>query len=346
MPRDLSVAFQGDKPLSAYGPLAARAEAGGFDAISVYADLGFLPAIGPLLEIARATSRVRIGPASLNPFLLHPVEIAGQMAMLDAASNGRAGLGLARGAWLEPLGLTDDRPLTRIRETVAVVRHILSGDEAPFIGERFRLPAGRLLQYPVRRPAIPVLIGSWGPRLLRLAGEIADEVKIGGSTNPDLVAMVHQHVADGERAAGRAARTVGICFGAVTVVDQDGAAARARARIEAARYLPVVAPLDPTTHIAPETLARMAALVDAGDEDGAGAFVPDDLLDRFAFSGTPDQVAAQAERLFAAGVTRVEFGTPHGLTEDCGLRLLCERVVPMLHGDSSDGAPPLPVTDR
>ena len=332
MPRELSVAFQGDKPLAAYGPLAERAEAGGFDVISVYADLGFLPAIGPLLEIARATGRVRIGPAALNPFLLHPVEIAGQMAMLDAASDGRAWLGLARGAWLELLGLTDDRPLTRIRETVAVVRHILAGNEAPFTGERFPLPAGRLLQYPVRRPAVPILIGSWGPRLLRLAGEIADEVKVGGSTNPDLVPAVRHHIVAGERAAGRNEGTVGICFGAVTVVDEDGVAARTRARIEAARYLPVVAPLDPTVRIAPETLTRMAALVDAGDEAGADDLVPDDLLDRFAFSGTPEQVAEQAERLFAAGVTRVEFGTPHGLTDDLGLQLLCERVLPALGG--------------
>ena len=330
MTRQVSIALQGDKPLVRYGELAAMAERYGFDGVSVYADLGFQPAIGPLLEVARATSRVRVGPAALNPYLLHPVEIAGQIALLDAISGGRAYLGLARGAWLETLGVTDDRPLARTRETVAVVRHLLAGREDSYAGELYRLPTGRLFQYPVLRPDVPVLIGAWGPKMLALAGEIADEVKVGGSTNPDLVAEIRRRVSVGEERAGRPAGTVGICFGAVTVVDQDGPRARAHVRREAARYLPVVAPMDPTVDIPAPTLREMQRLVDAGRLDDAAALVPDDTLDRFAFSGTPEQIVAQAKGLFAAGVTRIEFGTPHGLTEDGGLRLLGEQVLPAL----------------
>src|SRR5829696_8582873 len=114
MTRRVSIALQGNKSLDRYAALAAQAERAGFDGVSVYADLGFQPAIGPLLSIAQATTRVRVGPAALNPFLLHPVEIAGQIALLDAASGGRAYLGLARGAWLDSLGLADSRPLTTI----------------------------------------------------------------------------------------------------------------------------------------------------------------------------------------------------------------------------------------
>ena len=335
MTRAVSVALQGDKPLARYGELAALAERYGFEGVSVYADLGFQPALGPLLEVARATSRVRIGPAALNPYLLHPVEIAGQIALLDAASDGRAYLGLARGAWLETLGVADDRPLTRVRETVAVVRHLLAGREDGYQGELYRLPVGRLLNYPMRRPDVPVLIGSWGPRMLALAGEIADEVKIGGSANPDLVAEVRRRLAVGEGRAGRAEGTVGICFGAVTVVDEDGERARAHVRREAARYLPVVAPLDPTVAIRPAALMEMQRLVGAGRVDEAATLVPDDTLDRFAFAGSPGQIVAQAEGLFAAGVTRIEFGTPHGLTEDGGLRLLGERVLPALRTEAT-----------
>ena len=64
-----------------------------------------------------------------------------------------------------------------------------------------------------------------------------------------------------------------------------------------------------------------------GDLAGAGALVPDDLLDRFAFAGTPEQVARQTEAILAAGASRVEFGTPHGLTAREGLRLLAEEAV-------------------
>src|SRR5215212_7199614 len=103
--REVSIALQGNKTLADYAALARLAEDLGFDGVSVYADLGFQPAIGPLLAIAQSTQRVRIGPAALNTWLLHPVEIAGQIAALDAASSGRAYLGLVRGAWLEAIGI-------------------------------------------------------------------------------------------------------------------------------------------------------------------------------------------------------------------------------------------------
>src|SRR5262245_35108874 len=103
--REVSVAFQGNKTVGEYAALAELVEGLGFDGISVYADLGFQPAIVPLLTIAQHTKRVRIGPAALNTWLLHPVEIAGQIAALDAASHGRVYLGLVRGAWLEAIGI-------------------------------------------------------------------------------------------------------------------------------------------------------------------------------------------------------------------------------------------------
>jgi alkanesulfonate monooxygenase SsuD/methylene tetrahydromethanopterin reductase-like flavin-dependent oxidoreductase (luciferase family) len=93
--------LQTDKPLSAYGPLAQAAEAYGFDGVSVYQDMLYQPAWLPLLEIARHTHRVWFGPAAVNPFTCHPLNIAGHIALLDEASQGRAYLGLARGAWLE-----------------------------------------------------------------------------------------------------------------------------------------------------------------------------------------------------------------------------------------------------
>jgi 5,10-methylenetetrahydromethanopterin reductase len=146
-------------------------------------------------------------------------------------------------------------------------------------------------------------------------------VKLGGSANPELVPVLRGRIGNDR---------VGIVIGAVTVVDEDGAAARARAREEAALYFPVVAGLDPTLELPAGLVERVRALVDTGDRRAAGALIPDAALDRLAFSGTPEQVARHAEALFAAGVHRVEFGTPQGLTRDGGIRLLCERVLPLL----------------
>ncbi len=99
-------------------------------------------------------------------------------------------------------------------------------------------------------------------------------------------------------------------------------------------YLDAVAELDPTVEVEQELLAAVRARLAADDHAGAGALVPDELLDRFAFAGTPEQVAAQAQALIDAGVDRVEFGTPHGLTrEETGIELIGAAVVPLLDRD-------------
>jgi 5,10-methylenetetrahydromethanopterin reductase len=167
------------------------------------------------------------------------------------------------------------------------------------------------------------LLGTWGRKVAALAGEVAQEVKIGGTANPEVIPLMRERLGN---------ESVGIVAGAVSVVDEDGAAARARARAEAALYFPVVARLDPSLEAPPRLVEDVRRLVDAGDAQGAGALIPDALLDRIAFAGTPEQVVRQAEALFDAGASRVEFGTPHGLTPARGLDLLAERVLPALRG--------------
>ncbi len=120
--------------------------------------------------------------------------------------------------------------------------------------------------------------------------------------------------------------------GAVTVVDEDRAAARRAARRSAALYLPVVAPLDPTVQVEPDLIARLRMHVEHDEWEDAASLISDDLLDRFAFSGSARDLIEQAEALFAAGAARVEFGTPHGLTADTGIRLLGQHVIPALKG--------------
>jgi 5,10-methylenetetrahydromethanopterin reductase len=266
----------------------------------VFHDLFFQPAIFPLLAIARVTERVRLGPAALNPQTLHPVEIAGQVAALDLAAGGRAFLGLAAGAWLDQLGLDEQRPLTRLREAVEIVRRLLAGDRSGFVGERFTLAAGAGLQYEPLRRSLPLLLGTWRPRAAAFAAEVADEVKIGGSANPDMVRLMRSWLGDDGP---------GIVVGAVTVVDEDGRRAREHAHAQVRMYLDVVGRLDPTLELR------------------AGEAPP---LEKFVLAGTPEQVADRARALYEAGALRVEFGTPQGLTTREGLDVLCDRVLPLL----------------
>ena len=136
--RELGLGLQSDKRPGAYAPLARLAEQGGFNVVTVYNDLWFQPALPALLEIARETQAVRVGPSCLNPFTVHPVELAGQVAALDLASSGRAFLGLAAGAWLAPLGIDQRRPVTAISEAWEIVSRLLAGDRSGFAGRSGR----------------------------------------------------------------------------------------------------------------------------------------------------------------------------------------------------------------
>jgi 5,10-methylenetetrahydromethanopterin reductase len=316
---EFGLGFQSDKRPGDYARLAAAAEGFGFDVLSVFGDLMYQPPIFPLLEMAAATSRVRLGAACWNPYTQHPYEIAGQFAALDLASHGRAYLGLARGSWLADIGLDQPKPLTHLREAAGFIRALLAGE--PYAGEVFRLTPGVRLNYRPERTDVRLLIGTWGARTAALAGEIADEVKIGGTANPAVVSVMRHRIRSPD---------VGIVVGAVTVVDEDGNRARALARTEVAKYMAVVAELDPTVEIPEDLLTAVKSRMADGDEVGAGALIPPDLLSLFAFAGTPDDVAEQARALVAAGAARVEFGTPHGLTNDHGVHLLGSRVLPLL----------------
>jgi 5,10-methylenetetrahydromethanopterin reductase len=303
--RELGLGLQSNKRPGDYAALAAIAEDAGFDVITVFNDLFFQPALPALLEIARATKRVRVGPSCLNPFTVHPVEIAGQTAALDLESGGRAFLGLAAGAWLDRVGVDASRPLTAIREAWEVVRRLLAGDDSGFEGERFSLAPGNTLAYEPLRREVPLLVGTWSPRLTAFAGEHAAELKLGGCANPAVVRLAR------ERLGSSGTRIV---VGAVTVVDEDDVAARALAREEVALYLPVVAGHDPTV-----------------DLDLEAPEISDAVLDLFAFAGSPERIAEHAEALFAAGADRVEFGTPHGIDERRGVELLGAQVLPLLN---------------
>lgn len=328
--QEVGLGIQSDKRPGDYARLARAAEEAGFDVLSVYADLLYQPPLPALLEMAHATSRVRLGAACWNPYTMHPYEIAGQLAALDAVSSGRAYLGLARGTWLGQVGIDQPAPVGHLREAVGVVRALLTGDPEPFSGKHFRLAAGTRLRYDLPAQVPPVLLGTWGPRTAALAGEVADEVKVGGSANPAMVDVMRGWTGAGALPAGRSADDVGVVVGAVTVVDTDAAAARARARREVAMYLAVVAGLDPTAGVPQDLLDRVRAEVAAGRDDAAGRLVPDDVLDLFAFSGDPEHVAAQARAVLDAGARRVEFGTPHGLTDAGGVDLLGRAVLPLL----------------
>jgi len=333
MTRQISIALQTNKTPAEYVRLAQLINRYPFDGVSVYCDAPFHPGFAPLFLMAPHLTRARVGVAALPPTRVHPIDIAAQAALLSEMAQGGVYIGLARGAWLADHGVHEpDKPVQAIREAAEVIRYLLEGRTGGYEGQVYRLAPHVKAPYPLPDKPIPLLIGSWGRKLCALAGEIADEVKIGGSANPSIIPVIQDYVAVGEAAAGRQRRSVGIVVGAVTVVDEDRDRARAAAKREVALYLPVVAPLDPTVEVEPELMTRLRVAVEAQRLDDAAALISDDLLEKFAFSGNPDDLIRQAEALFDAGAARIEFGTPHGLPSEKGIQLLGEQVLPVLHG--------------
>ncbi len=330
--RELSIAFQTDKRARDYVALAKLVNEYDFDAVSVYCDAPYHPSYGPLLLMAPHIERARLGPAGVPPSRMHPIDIAAQTALLADVAKGGVYIGLVRGGWLTEHGIRElDPPITAMREAIEIIRKLLSGESAGYAGRIYRIAEHVRAPYPLPSAPIPLQIGTWGKQLAALAGEVADEVKIGGSANPDMIPLMAEYIAQGEARAGRAIGSVKIVIGAVSVVDEDREAARWVARKAVSLYMPIVSWLDPTLSIEPELMARVQAHVNANETERAARLIPDDILDRFIFAGAPADIIEQCARLYDAGARRIELGTPHGVHEAAsGIRLIGEQVIPAL----------------
>lgn len=79
---------------------------------------------------------------AVNPFTSHPVNIAGNISLLNELSKGRAYLGLARGAWLDFIGVSHAKPITALREAFICINHLLNRDKKALEAEFFPLTGG------------------------------------------------------------------------------------------------------------------------------------------------------------------------------------------------------------
>lgn len=327
----LSIAFQTDKTPQDYIALAQLVDQYAFDVVSVYADAPYQPSFPVLMLMAQHIHKARLGVAAVSPARMSPIDMAGNISLLAQAAAGGAYLGIARGAWLTEHGIGEpDKPISAIREAIEIIKLMLSGESVAYQGEVYHVASHVRAPYPLPSEPIPILVGTWGKKLAKIAGELADEVKIGGSANPAIVPVMRNYIAEGERVADRPMGSVGVVIGAVTVADEDRQTARKMARREVALYLPVVAALDPTIDIEPELLTSMQIHVQRQELEHAANLISDDVLDTFAFSGNAQDLIEQAEALRDAGASRVEFGTPHGIDPIKGIKILGEQVLPAL----------------
>ena len=231
-----SVRLNNDLPLAEYARLARVAEAAGFDQIWVSHDLFLRSAPVLLTTMLQATERIVVGSGVLNPYTLHPAELAMLAATLDELSGGRFLLGLAAGAanFLEWIGIRQKQPLARTRRAILAIRALLAGE--PVIGW------GReaYLRFPAR--PVPIYLGAMSPGMLRLAGELADGA-LPLLFPPEHFATVAPLIAEGAARAGRSLDDLDLVACVWCAVAEDRAAAEAVLRDKIAYYGSALSPL-------------------------------------------------------------------------------------------------------
>jgi alkanesulfonate monooxygenase SsuD/methylene tetrahydromethanopterin reductase-like flavin-dependent oxidoreductase (luciferase family) len=288
-----------DGPLADIAARARRAEEAGADA--VYVIEGVRDAFVPLAAIAAATERVEIGPYVANAYARTPQAAATAALALDELSGGRLVLGIGAGnrhinEWL--FGLAMDRPLGKMRDYLAVLRAFLQGDtgDGREVGGPIHHVETRFVSRPPRR--IPIVVAAAGPKMTELAAASSDGVGLGVLIGPEHIAdVVRPRALAACEAAGRDPHQLRFPMAALTSIDDDEAAARARARRA------IVGLFHPVPHPYYDYLLReqgYARVADAASElapqrrwSEAAATIDDELLDRLTFTGTPAQCAAR-----------------------------------------------------
>ena len=144
---------------------------------------------------AEHTRSMRIGPWVTVPLTRHPTVAASAIAAIQHLSHGRAFYGIGPGdSSLTNIGETSVR-MADFEEYAVAVRDLCAGREARYGGREMAM------HWDVQ--PVPLWIAGDGPRMLELAGRIADGVIVGNAATPSLVEFARSHIAAGAQAAGR-----------------------------------------------------------------------------------------------------------------------------------------------
>jgi 5,10-methylenetetrahydromethanopterin reductase len=178
---------------------AVRVEGAGFDFLWM-PDTPLLAArwrdvYGHLTCAAMTTKTIRLGPGVTNPLTRHPVTTASAILTLDETSNGRADLVAGTGYSSAYIIGKKAATLATMRQATLLWRSIFQGQTTQLGGLEITLPTSR--------PRLPIYLAATGPKMLEMAGEIADGVLISVGAAPGAVAWALERIEAGVQRAGR-----------------------------------------------------------------------------------------------------------------------------------------------
>ena len=292
-----------------------------------------------LAAAATATHRILLGAGVLNPYSAHPVELAMHAATLQELSGGRAMLGLAAGAaeFLERAGITQPAPLGRTRQALLACRALLDGASPADVAGAGTWGGGAYLRPPPEQ-RVPVYLGAMSPKMLALAGELADGV-LALLYPPEHYPVARAQVAEGCRRAGRPPASLDIPACVWVSVDEDRERAEVALAEKLAFYGTAFAPyLLERAGLARQDFAPAAAAQLRGDTVVAARLITPAML-RLGMAGTPEDVIERCTGLIEHGATHLSFGPPLGADPVRAVDLLGRRVIPQLRAQAAQLPP-------
>lgn len=282
--------------------LARRAEAIGVHAVHGIEAVNDV--FVPMAAIAAATSTIGIGTYVANAYARTPQAAAFAARSLDELSGGRFTFGIGAGnrhvnEWV--FGLDSTRPMAKMRDYLAVVEALLTGE----VGDRGAEVGGPVHHMQARfvsRPArpVPVVVAAAGPRMIELAAAASQGVGLGILIAPEHIAgEIQPRAQAAASAAGRDPGRIRFPMAALTSVDADVERARAGTRRGiAGLFHPVPHPYyDHLLRVqgygaVADALARLAP---QREWAAAADQIPDEVVDRLTLTGTPAQTAARLQ---------------------------------------------------
>jgi len=330
----IGLRLETDDDWGAAADYVVEAERLGVDAVWSHESWG-LDAATPLAFMAARTSRIRLGSGIMQAGTRTPALIAMTAMSLASMSGGRfvLGLGVSGPQVIEGWhGIRFDRPLTRLRETVEIVRRAVRGERVTFAGQIYQLPLpggeGKALRTSARpQPGIPVYLATLSPRSLEMTGEIADGW-LGTSFMPEHARVFFDHIETGAKCAGRPLAALDLQAGGHVAFGDDVE------RLIAARKPGLaftLGAMGSRRHNFYNDAFKRAGYVDAATEvqrlwlDGkreeAAARVPDKLALQANLLGTDEMVRGRIAAYRAAGITTLRVD-PGGATVEVRLTTL------------------------
>ncbi|MBE2899700.1 5,10-methylenetetrahydromethanopterin reductase [Methanothermobacter thermautotrophicus] len=273
-----------------------------------------------LALIAEGTETIKLGPGVTNPYVRSPAITASAIATLDELSNGRATLGIGPGdkATFDALGIEWVKPVSTIRDAIAMMRTLLAGEKTE--------SGAQLMGVKAVQEKIPIYMGAQGPMMLKTAGEISDGALINASNPKDFEAAVPL-IKEGAESAGKSLSDIDVAAYTCCSIDEDSAAAANAAKIVVAFIAAGSPPPVFERHGLPaDTGAKFGELLGKGDFGGAIAAVDDALMEAFSVVGTPDEFIPKIEALGEMGVTQYVAGSPIGPDKEKSIKLLGEVI--------------------